>query len=295
MRVTLQDCPDATNTGCTAVDADPAGYIVGPDSANYSIAMAPMRDGKTYVWPSFPAGDLMGEHDFNTPPNFMVHATFTGPPPPYPSYFGVVAGGTTDLTIYLYPSSSTMPSASSSASAMPSGSPDAGPSGIGLLKITVQRCSDDTLNTCSYPTAPPTAMIVSQDGTQQTAVNTGDLTGSTYSWATFLTGVYNLTGFASSSEYTRTYVDGSVVPSVDPYEGQFVLHSGATVSIVVTVHPGTPPSPPASASVMPSASEITSPSEVPSASEMPSASGMPSEMPTDIPTDVPTDEPSSGG
>ena len=120
MRVTLQDCPDATNTGCTVVDASPSGYLVGPDMVNYHIVDAPQRDGKTYVWPSFPAGDLNGEHDFNDPPNFQVQATFTGPPPPYMGYFGVVAGGTTDLTIYLYPSPSPMPSASPSDITSPS-------------------------------------------------------------------------------------------------------------------------------------------------------------------------------
>lgn len=129
LRVTVYQCaadPERANdSNCMATDAGPNATVqnVALTSA-YLVQLAPARDGATYVWETIPVDDY-ALHAFIDPPSTdAMHISVTGPMPTGGTGdFAVADGGTTDVGVYIYPTTGSMPTATETPTVEPVSSP----------------------------------------------------------------------------------------------------------------------------------------------------------------------------
>lgn len=110
LRVTVYQCtadPSGGDTSsCMTTNAGPNATVQNVAlTTAFLVQLAPARDGATYVWAAIPVDDY-ALHAFVDPPSTdLTYVTVAGPPPVGGSGdFAVAAGGTTDVGVYIYPS-----------------------------------------------------------------------------------------------------------------------------------------------------------------------------------------------
>lgn len=110
LRVTVYSCTADPSMGdtssCMTIDAGPNATVQDVPAVNaYLLQLAPMRDGAAYVWNAMPQASYE-LHAFIDPTSTdlaYVTVSYSGPMPAASGDFGVAAGGTTDISVYIYP------------------------------------------------------------------------------------------------------------------------------------------------------------------------------------------------